>query len=117
MFVFDSISDFAKTVCDKKNNHFWKQVSRATKGNDMFLFCLIESDDVHSYLELQEWRDCRKNINGVQLLSEIETMRKYPRTHVLFFDKRDMPAVAVNILGNDLKTLETYERWKHTETE
>ena len=109
IFVFESIQEFAAAVRDKKKDHFWKQVSRATKGNDMFLFCLIESGEVHNDIELQEWRDCEKNINGALLLSEIETMRKYPRTRVWFFDKRDIAGAVVNILYNDIEKLKAYE--------
>ena len=82
IFVFESIQEFAAAVRDKKKDHFWKQVSRATGRDEKELFCLIS--DI---------------VDDEQLLSEIKIMEKYPNAHVLFLDERDIAPLVFCILN------------------
>ena len=88
IFVFESIQEFVTTVRDKKKDHFWKQVSRASGRDGQHLFCLINGERAQKII----FRDAE----GQRINSDIKTLKKYSNMHVLFLDERDIAqAVAV----------------------
>lgn len=90
IFVFESIQEFAAAVRDKKKDHFWKQVSRAAGGDKQHLFCLINGGRAEKIIF--------REAEGERIRSDIETIKKYPNTHVLFLDERDIAQTVAVIL-------------------